>query len=193
MVNAPDPKSPIRIITPTRHGDARGWFMESWREDRLAEVGIDCRFVQDNHSFSAAVGTLRGVHFQTPPHSQAKLIRCTRGAVIDIAVDLRRGSPSYGQHVSVELSAENGRQIFIPEGFGHGFVTTAPDSELLYKCSTYYAPEADAGLRWDCPDLGIDWGLGGQEPILSDRDRRLPCLAEFDSPFTYDGSPLLPI
>ncbi|RVT94959.1 dTDP-4-dehydrorhamnose 3,5-epimerase [Sphingomonas crocodyli] len=192
-MNPDNPSSPIRIITPARHGDARGWFMESWREDRLAAAGVDCRFVQDNHSFSATVGTLRGVHFQTPPHAQAKLIRCTRGAVIDVAVDLRRGSPTYGRHVAIELSAENGRQMFIPVGFGHGFVTITPDCELLYKCSAYYAPEADAGLRWDCPDLAIDWGLNGREPTLSDRDRRLPCLAEFDSPFAYDGSPLLPL
>jgi dTDP-4-dehydrorhamnose 3,5-epimerase len=135
-------------------------FSETWNRERLAENGIDIDFVQDNHSLSAAVGTVRGLHFQAPPHAQAKLVRCGRGALFDVAVDIRKGSPTYGRWFGIELSFENGKQLLIPAGFAHGFATRAPDTEIIYKCSDYYAPEAEGALRYDDPDIGIDWGLG---------------------------------
>lgn len=175
----------VLILTPTRHGDARGFFSESWNKARLAEAGLTPEFVQDNHSMSAATGTLRGLHFQAPPHAQGKLVRCGRGALWDVAVDIRRGSPTYGQHVGVELSFENGKQLWVPEGFAHGFVTLMPDTEICYKCTDYYAPDADGGVRWD--SCGIDWPLTGA-PVLSDKDAKAPALAEFDSPFEWSAS-----
>lgn len=178
------------IVTTRRHGDARGWFAESYNARRLAEAGIDTIFVQDNHSYSAKPGTLRGLHFQTPPHAQVKLVRCLRGAIWDVLVDLRKGSPSYGQWVAAELSADNGDQLFVPAGFAHGFVTLAPDTEIAYKVSDFYAPASDGGIAWNDPELGIDWPLDGVTPELSDKDRALPVLASFDSPFAYDGVPL---
>ncbi|MEZ5708004.1 MAG: dTDP-4-dehydrorhamnose 3,5-epimerase [Blastomonas sp.] len=178
------------IVTTRRHGDARGWFAESYNARRLAEAGIDTIFVQDNHSYSAKPGTLRGLHFQTPPHAQVKLVRCLRGAIWDVLVDLRKGSPSYGQWVAAELSADNGDQLFVPAGFAHGFVTLAPDTEIAYKVSDFYAPSSDGGIAWDDPELGIDWPLDGLTPELSDKDRALPGLDAFDSPFAYDGKPL---
>lgn len=167
--------------------------METWSAARAASQGIDVDFVQDNHSYSAAVGTVRGLHFQRPPHAQAKLVRCLRGAVMDYAVDVRAGSPTYGQWVSAELSAENGHQLFIPVGFAHGFVTLQPDTEIAYKCSDLYAPDCDGGLAWDDADIGIDWLLPASGPVLSDKDRALPGLAAFVSPFAYDGGPLQPL
>jgi dTDP-4-dehydrorhamnose 3,5-epimerase len=148
-------------------------------------AGMDYDFVQDNHSVSAQVGTLRGLHFQSPPHAQAKLVRCGRGVLFDVAVDIRVGSPTYGQWVGVELSAENGCQLMIPAGFLHGFVTRVPDTEIVYKCTDYYAPDCDGGARWDDPAIGIDWGLGDLTPILSDKDAKAPLLAELGSVFTY--------
>jgi len=174
----------VVILTPARFGDARGFFSESWSRKRLADAGIDIDFVQDNHSVSARAGTLRGLHFQSPPHAQAKLVRCGRGALWDVAVDIRAGSPSYGQWVGVELSAENGRQLLIPAGFLHGFVTRAPDTEIVYKCSDYYAPDCDGSVAWD--SVGIDWGLT-EAPVLSAKDAAAVPLADFKTPFAYEG------
>lgn len=177
----------VCIVTPTRHGDSRGFFSESWNRERLAEAGIDIDFVQDNHSLSAKAGTVRGLHFQSPPHAQDKLVRCGRGCLFDIAVDIRKGSPSYGRWIGEELSFENGKQLFIPAGFLHGFVTRTPDTEIIYKCSDYYAPECDGAVRFDDPDIGIDWGLGDVAAVLSDKDAAAPFLKDFDSPFTFEG------
>jgi dTDP-4-dehydrorhamnose 3,5-epimerase len=180
---------PKRIV-PTRHGDARGWFMESYSRRRLAEQGVDMEFVQDNHSYSAQRGTLRGIHFQTAPHAQAKLVRCLAGAIWDVVVDLRAGSPTYGRWVAAELTAAGGEQMFVPIGFGHGFVTLTDDTEVAYKASDYYAPQAETGVVWNDPDLGIEWPLGALEPVLSAKDQALPRLADFVSPFAYEGEPL---
>jgi dTDP-4-dehydrorhamnose 3,5-epimerase len=177
-------------ITPRRFADTRGWFSETWQRDRYRAAGIDAEFVQDNHSYSAPAMTLRGIHFQTPPFAQAKLVRCLRGRIWDVAVDLRRGSPTQGQWVAAELTAEQGEQLFIPAGYGHAFLTLEPDSEVAYKVNAFYAPETDAGIRWDDPELGIDWPLGGAAPALSDKDQQLPLLKDFVSPFDYDGQPL---
>lgn len=177
----------VLILTPRRFGDARGWFSEVWNKETLAKAGITYDFVQDNHSYSAEVGTVRGLHFQSPPHAQTKLVRCGRGCVFDVAVDIRMGSPSFGQWFGTELSAENGRQLLIPAGFLHGFVTRAPDSELLYKCSDIYAPACDGAVRFDDPDIGIDWGIEAASAILSDKDRAAPYLKDFRSPFTYEA------
>ncbi len=175
----------VLILVPPRHGDSRGFFAESWNRRTLREAGLDLpEFVQDNHSLSAAVGTLRGLHFQAPPHAQGKLVRCGRGRLLDVAVDVRRGSPSYGRWVAEELSFENGRQLWIPAGFLHGFVTREPDTEICYKCTDHYAPDCDGGVAWD--SVGIDWGLDGA-PVLSAKDAVAPALADFDSPFSYDG------
>lgn len=176
----------LLILTPRRFGDARGFFAETWNAARFAEAtGVDPAFVQDNHSLSADVNTIRGLHFQAPPHGQGKLVRCGRGALWDVAVDIRRGSPTYGAWVGVDLSAENGRQLWVPEGFAHGFVTRMPDTEIIYKCTGYYAPEAEGAVRWD--SVGIDWGLTGT-PILSDKDAEAPALADLDSPFEWSGA-----
>ncbi|MFG6535326.1 dTDP-4-dehydrorhamnose 3,5-epimerase [Sulfitobacter sp. 1A16787] len=175
----------VLILTPTRHGDARGFFCESWSKARATEAGVNIDFVQDNHSLSAQVGTVRGLHFQSPPHAQDKLVRCGRGRLFDVAVDIRRGSPTYGHWVGVELSFENGKQLLVPKGFLHGFVTRAPDTEIIYKCSDYYAPECDGAIRFDDPDIGIDWELGDTAPLLSDKDASAQLLKDFASPFTY--------
>lgn len=173
----------VLLLEPRRFGDARGFFSESWNRKTLASHGIEIDFVQDNHSMSSAVGTLRGLHFQTPPSAQAKLVRCGRGSLYDVAVDIRKGAPTYGQWVGYELSYENGRQLLIPEGFAHGFVTREADTEVIYKCSDYYDAEADGGVRWD--SCGVDWGLTGA-PVLSEKDEKAPALADFDSPFIWD-------
>lgn len=176
--------SGVLILTPKRHGDARGFFSESWNRKTLAGAGVDLpEFVQDNHSFSTAVNTLRGLHFQSPPHAQGKLVRCGRGRLFDVAVDIRKGSPTYGQWVGEELSFENGRQLWIPAGFLHGFATREPDTEIVYKCTDYYSTDCDGGVAWD--SVGIEWGLGG-DPILSPKDTSAVKLADFDSPFTYE-------
>ena len=176
----------VLILTPQRFGDARGFFSESWNRARLAEHGIDLDFVQDNHSMSVPVNTVRGLHFQAPPHAQDKLVRCGQGALFDVAVDIRKGSPSYGAWIGVELSAENGKQLLVPQGFLHGFATRVPDTEILYKCTDYYAPDCDGAVRFDDPDIGVDWGLSGPA-VLSDKDAAAPLLADFDSPFTWEG------
>lgn len=177
----------VLILTPRRFGDARGWFSEVWNRQTLAAHGIDIDFVQDNHSLSRAAGTVRGLHFQSPPHAQAKLVRCGRGRVFDVAVDIRKGSPTFGRWTGVELSAENGRQLLIPAGFLHGFVTREPDSELLYKCSDVYAPDCDGAVRFDDPDLRIDWGIDPAVAVLSDKDRAAPLFRNFATPFHYEA------
>ena len=177
-------KEPILLITPSRFGDKRGFFAETYSSQKYAEMGVDVEFVQDNHSLSRDVGTLRGLHYQAPPHAQGKLVRCGRGAFFDVAVDIRRGSPTYGQWMGYELSAENGHQLYVPIGFAHGFVTLEPHSEIVYKCSDYYTPEAEGALRWDDPDIGIKWPLKGS-PIVSARDALLPSLKAFESPFIF--------
>ena len=171
----------VLILTPRRFGDARGFFSESWNRQRMQEAGLDYDFVQDNHSLSATPGTLRGLHCQLPPRAQAKLVRCGRGRLYDVAVDIRPGSATFGQWVGVELSFENGRQLLIPEGFLHGFVTRDPDTEILYKCTDTYAPAHERGVRWDDPELGIDWGLEGRAPVLSARDAAAGWLADLES------------
>jgi dTDP-4-dehydrorhamnose 3,5-epimerase len=177
----------VLILTPRRFGDARGWFSEVWNKETLAKAGIHCDFVQDNHSYSKDVGTVRGLHFQSPPHAQTKLVRCGRGRIFDVSVDVRMGSPTFGKWFGIELSAENGRQVLIPAGFLHGFVTREPDSELLYKCSDVYAPACDGAVRFDDPDIGIAWGINPAAAILSDKDRAAPLLKDFATPFTYEA------
>ncbi len=152
----------------------------------MAEHGLDYDWVQDNHSLSSRVGTVRGLHFQAPPHTQDKLVRCGRGALFDVAVDIRRGSPTYGHWVGYELSFENGRQLLVPVGFLHGFATLQPDTEILYKCSDYYVPECDGAVRFD--SLDIDWNLRGLEPVLSQKDANAPAFADFESPFVWEGA-----
>ncbi|MGK7651235.1 dTDP-4-dehydrorhamnose 3,5-epimerase [Roseovarius sp. B08] len=176
----------VLLLEPPRFGDARGFFSESWNRKTLAAHGIRIDFVQDNHSLSAQTDTVRGLHFQSPPHAQAKLVRCGRGRLFDVAVDIRKGSPTYGQWVGYDLSFENGLQLLVPEGFLHGFATREPDTEIVYKCSDYYAPECDGAVLFDDPDIGIDWNLSG-DAILSDKDAAAPRLAEFDSPFIWEG------
>ena len=178
--------SGVLLLTPQRFRDARGFFSESWSRRAMAEAGLEYDWVQDNHSLSAQPGTVRGLHFQSPPHAQAKLVRCGQGAFFDVVVDVRRGSPTYGQWTGAELSAENGRQLLVPEGFLHGFVTRVPDTEIIYKCSDYYAPECDGAVRFDSPDIGIDWGLGGTEPVLSQKDAAAQLFADFNSPFVWE-------
>lgn len=174
----------VILLYPRRYGDARGWFSETWNRRTLSDAGLTLPdFVQDNHSFSAARHTLRGLHYQRPPHAQAKLVRCSRGRILDVAVDVRRGSPRYGAHTMAELSAENGRQLYVPAGFLHGFLTLTDDCEVQYKCSDYYAPDCDGAVRWD--SLGIDWGTDA--PLLSDKDAAAPRFDDFVSPFTCEG------
>lgn len=178
----------VILLGPKRFGDARGFFCETWSAERMAAAGLDFNFVQDNHSFSEQVGTIRGLHFQAPPHAQAKLVRCGRGSLLDVAVDIRKGSPTFGQWTAEELSFENGKQLLIPHGFLHGFVTLEPDTEIVYKCDDGYAPECDGAVRFDDPDLAIDWGIDPKEAILSDKDAGASYLRDFDSPFVYDGA-----
>lgn len=186
--------SPVQLITPRRFGDKRGWFTEVYSAPKFETLGITCHFVQDNHSLSVPRYTLRGLHFQTPRRGQDKLVRCIRGRIFDVAVDIRKGSPTYGQWVGAELSAENGHQLFIPIGFAHGFVTLEPDCEVMYKCSDTYAPDHEGGIRWNDAAIGIDWLIpSGVTPELSTKDAVLPLLADFESPFPYDGRPLAPL
>ncbi len=164
----------VVIIEPDVFGDNRGFFMESWNKKKMAEAGLNYDFVQDNHSKSTVKGTLRGIHFQKGDKAQAKLVRCVKGAVFDVAVDLRKNSPTFKQWVGVELSEENKKQLLIPRGFGHGFVTLTDDVEFLYKADNYYAPEADAGIRWNDREIGVEWGI--ENPILSEKDKKNPFL-----------------
>lgn len=173
----------VLLIEPVRHGDARGFFSEVWSRRALAAQGFDVDFVQDNHAFSAQKGVLRGLHFQRPPTAQGKLVRVARGAILDVAVDIRQGSPTYGQHVAMELSAANWRQLWVPRGFAHGYVTLEPDTEVLYKTDAYYDRATDAGIAWDDPALGIDWQVDAASVILSDKDRNAARLADIAPPF----------
>lgn len=179
MLSVEDTAIPaVKIITPKKFGDHRGFFSETWNRKAFAEAGLDLDFVQDNQSLSAPVGTLRGLHFQSAPFAQDKLVRVTRGRILDVAVDIRVSSPTFGKHVAVELSAENWKQLLVPIGFAHGFVTLEPDTEVLYKVTAPYAPQNDHGLAFDDPALGIDWRLPLSELTLSDKDRKHPRLAE---------------
>jgi dTDP-4-dehydrorhamnose 3,5-epimerase len=168
----------VRLIAAKRHGDSRGFFSETWNRRAFAAAGIDRDFVQDNHSRSAERFTLRGLHYQLPPHAQGKLVRVTAGSVLDVAVDVRRRSPTFGQHVAVVLSAEAWNQLWVPEGFAHGFLTLEPDCEVLYKVTDYYAPESERGLRWDDPALGIPWPVAAAQVVANARDLAFPTLAE---------------
>ena len=175
----------VVILEPELHRDARGYFFESYSQKLFDRSVRPVRFVQDNESKSS-YGVLRGLHFQKPPHAQSKLVRVISGTVLDVAVDIRRGSPTFGRHVAVELSGENRRQLFIPRGFAHGYSVLSPEAVFTYKCDNYYAPESEGGIAWDDPDLAIDWQTGGREPIISDKDRRHGSWADFASPFKYD-------
>jgi dTDP-4-dehydrorhamnose 3,5-epimerase len=180
-------------IIPQRFIDARGWFAETWNTERFEKLGVTSEFCQDNQSASAKAGTIRGLHFQRPPYAQAKLVRCVKGRIFDVAVDLRRESPTFKKWIGVELSATLGNQLFIPVGFGHGFLTLEDDCHVAYKVDSYYAPQADGGIRWDDPELDIHWPIGGASPILSDKDAGLPLLADSEFDFPYDGKPLGPL
>jgi dTDP-4-dehydrorhamnose 3,5-epimerase len=168
----------VKIITPRRFQDDRGFFSETWNARAFREAGIDADFVQDNHAYSVEKGVVRGLHYQLPPSAQGKLVRVTKGAILDVAVDIRRASPTFGRYVSAVLSAENWRQIWVPVGFAHGYVTLEPHTEVVYKVTNLYAPALDRGILWSDPALGIDWGLAHNEAILSEKDRKQPPLAE---------------
>ena len=174
----------LKLIQTVRHVDRRGFFAETYSRKNYSQVGIDIEFVQDNHSLSRKSGTLRGLHFQAPPHAQSKLVRCGRGAIFDVAVDIRVGSPNYGKWEGYELTAENGAQLYVPVGFAHGFVTLKPDTEIIYKCSDYFHPETEGAVLWNDPDIDIDWPAIA-DPILSDKDAVAPLLADLDSPFIF--------
>lgn len=172
----------VYLIKPERYYDDRGYFSEVFNFELYSEMGIEDAFVQDNHSFSKKPGTLRGLHFQSPPHAQSKLVSCCHGKIFDVIIDIRIGSPTYAKWEGYTLSAENGFQLYVPKGFAHGFVTLEPDSELFYKCSDYYAPVKEGALRWD--SCGIDWPFFG-DPVLSEKDANAPALADLDSPFIF--------
>jgi dTDP-4-dehydrorhamnose 3,5-epimerase len=178
----------VMLITPKRHNDARGFFSETYNQAEFAKIGIVASFVQDNHSLSRQKGTVRGLHFQVPPHAQDKLIRVCRGAIFDVAVDIRHRSPTFGKTVTIVLSAENWHQLWVPKGFAHGFCTLEPDTEVVYKVSDLYAPECDKGLAWDDPSLKIDWPVTREAAILADKDRRYPKLADLPAYFEADGT-----
>ena len=175
----------ILLVKAIKHVDQRGFFSETFRVDALANHGVDAIFVQDNHVHSAQRGVLRGLHYQTQPHAQGKLVRCTRGTILDVGVDIRVGSPTYGRHVAVELSAENWHQLWVPPGFAHGYVTLEDHCEVIYKVTDYYAPECDRGIAWDDPALAIDWRLSASEVILSEKDRRQPRLEDVAPAFQF--------
>jgi dTDP-4-dehydrorhamnose 3,5-epimerase len=175
----------VYIIEPTVFEDHRGFFMESYNYREFKEIGIDIEFVQDNHSLSVEAGTLRGLHYQLEPKAQTKLVRCIRGAIYDVVVDIRKGSPTFGKWISVILTEHNKRMLLVPKGFAHGFVTLVPNTEVLYKVDEYYSPEHDRAIRWNDPKLGIDWPV--REPILSDKDRNAPLLDEAEINFEYRG------
>lgn len=175
----------VLLIAPDRFSDARGWFSETYSQAAFKNLGLELNFVQDNHSLSREAGTLRGFHFQAPPHAQAKLVRCVRGRILDVAVDIRIGSPTYARYVSVELSPSDGRQLLIPVGFAHAFLTLEPETEVIYKVTDIYAPKCDAGFRWDDPTISFPWEIK-QGPFLSPRDERLPELESTQNPFVYE-------
>jgi dTDP-4-dehydrorhamnose 3,5-epimerase len=176
----------VKLLKLNRFNDARGYFAETYSQRLLAGLGIDCDFVQHNQSLSVTKGVVRGLHFQTPPHAQAKLLRVNHGAIYDVAVDIRQGSPTYGRHVGVTLRAEDWTEIFIPAGFAHGFCTLTRDTEIVYKVSRYYAPSHDKGLAWDDPELGIEWPVDEGGAILSDKDRSHPTLSQLPPYFRYE-------
>ena len=179
------PLKDVYLVVPRRFADDRGFFAESWNKKTLEAAGLNLpECVQDNHSVSGAAGTVRGLHFQAPPHAQGKLVRCGQGEIFDVAVDIRKGSPHYGQWFGTTLSAENGHQLWVPAGFLHGFVSRVENSEILYKCTDYYNAEADGAVRWD--SCGIEWGEAA--PVLSAKDTAAPALADFESPFTWEGA-----
>jgi dTDP-4-dehydrorhamnose 3,5-epimerase len=175
----------VKVVTPTIARDERGFFSEIYNRRAYSEAGIDAEFVQDNHSLSRAKGVLRGLHFQTEPFAQGKLVRVLRGSIFDVAVDIRRGSPTFGRHVSCVLSAENWSQMWVPVGFAHGFCTLEPDTEVVYKVTALYAPQCDKGIAFDDPDLGIAWPIAAADAVLSDKDRRHPRLRDLPAHFTY--------
>jgi dTDP-4-dehydrorhamnose 3,5-epimerase len=181
----------VLFLEQRRFADARGWFAETWHRGRLLALGVEADFCQDNHSYSAMRGTLRGIHYQRRPWEQAKLVRCTRGSIFDVAVDLRSISPTYGRWVGAVLTAEGGEQLFIPRGYGHAFLTLEDDCEVQYKVDAYYCAEGDSGVSWDDPTIGIEWPIN--DPVLSEKDRQLPRLAQAAPDFAYDGRPLGPI
>lgn len=185
-------QSPVKLIRTRRHADTRGWFAETYNVAAFLTLGVTAVFRQDNHSLSRHPFTLRGLHFQTPPRAQDKVVRCVRGSIFDVAVDIRRGSPTFGRWVAAVLSSDNGDQLFIPAGFAHGFLTLEAESEVAYKCSDTYAPDHEGGVAWD--SVGVDWPLpDGRRPELSFKDEALTPLSDFDSPFTYNGGPLEPL
>lgn len=173
----------VLVVTPRRFGDPRGFFSESYNRKAFLDAGIDIEFVQDNHSLSLEQATIRGLHFQAPPHAQAKLVRCGRGTIFDVAVDIRKGSSTYGNWYGIELSFDNGKQLLVPAGFAHGFLTRSPEAEIIYKCSDYYAPETEGALLWNDPEIGIEWGLGDRQPVLSEKDAGAGLISEFETPF----------
>jgi dTDP-4-dehydrorhamnose 3,5-epimerase len=176
----------IFAIEPSKHSDHRGFFSETYRNDFLRGQKVDAEFLQDNHVYSAQRGVLRGLHFQIPPHAQGKLVRCVRGAILDIGVDIRAGSPTFGQHVAVELSAANWKQLWVPPGFAHGYVTLEQDCEVIYKTTDYYAKDCERGLAWDDPALDIDWRIAKSSLVISDKDHTNPRLADIEPFFHYD-------
>jgi dTDP-4-dehydrorhamnose 3,5-epimerase len=176
----------VLVLTPKKTGDNRGFFSETFRQDVLMEAGIRETWVQDNHSLSTRAGVVRGLHWQISPHVQAKLLRVTRGAIVDVVVDIRKGSPTFGHHVAIELSADNWRQIFVPTGFAHGFCTLTEECEVLYKVTAPYAPEHEGGLLWNDPALGIEWPVAVGQATLSERDKKWPTLAVLQTPFLYE-------
>lgn len=168
----------VKIFRPTKHGDHRGFFSETYNKKALAEAGIELDFVQDNHSFSAEKGIIRGLHYQTPPFAQDKLVRVIRGSVLDVAVDMRKDSPTFGKHITAVISADEWNQILVPIGFAHGICMLEPDTEVIYKVTNYYAPDHDKGVRWNDPELGIEWPVSEEEAILSDKDKLQPYFSE---------------
>jgi dTDP-4-dehydrorhamnose 3,5-epimerase len=179
----------VRVLLPQRHQDARGYFSEVWREDSMTRAGIKARFVQENHALSRASGTIRGLHFQVGPAAQGKLVRCLRGSILDVAVDIRHGSSTFGRYVSIVLSAENWKQVYVPIGFAHGYCTLEPNTEVLYKVTAYYDPESERGLAWDDPDIGIAWPVKAENAILVARDRAYPRLSELSTFFPLASYP----
>jgi dTDP-4-dehydrorhamnose 3,5-epimerase len=176
----------LLLIKPVKHSDARGFFSEVYRSDVLLAVGVNAEFVQDNHVFSEKRGVLRGLHFQTPPHAQGKLVRCTRGAILDVAVDIRLGSPTFGHHVAVELSATNWQQLWVPSGFAHGYLTLESACEVMYKVTQYWHPNSERGIAWDDPSLAINWGIATQDLTIADKDKNNPRLAQIEPVFRYE-------
>jgi dTDP-4-dehydrorhamnose 3,5-epimerase len=177
----------IKLIVPQIHRDARGFFSETYNRQALVAAGMSIEFVQDNHILTREAGTIRGLHFQTPPRAQGKLVRVTRGSIFDVAVDIRVGSPTFGQHVSVTLSNENWRQIWIPTGFAHGYCTLEPDTEVIYKVTDYYAPDFDRGIKWDDEAVGIKWPVHPDNVKLSQKDRTLPSLKDMVPAFVFEA------